>query len=95
MAAEIYTCLDPRGHTPEKKKTPLSAPRLDDLNGKNVLVVMHEMDPNVMPEVRAELPKQVPGINIIWYNFREQGDLRAKEIPSAPRPDAAIVGVGF
>ena len=95
MAAEIYSCLDPRGHTPEKVKTPLTAPRLADLNDKNVLVVMHEMDPNVMPEVRKELPKQVPGINIVWWNVREDGDLRANEIPQEPKLDAAIVGVGF
>ena len=95
MAAEIYSCLDPRGHTPEKLKTPLMAPRLADLNGKNVLVVMHEMDPNVMLEVRKELPRQVPDINIVWWNVREDGDPRVKEIPKEPKLDAAIVGVGF
>ena len=48
MAAEIYTCLDPSGHTPETPKIPLTAPRLDSLSGKNVLVVMRESFPNVM-----------------------------------------------
>ncbi len=72
-----------------------TATRPAELKGKNVLVSMHEMDPNVMQEVREELKKQIPDINVIWWNFREDGALRSKEIPKEPKLDAAIVGVGF
>ena len=95
MAAEIYACLDPRGHTPETPKIPLTAPRLAGLNGKNVLVVVRESFPNVMPEVYKELLNQVPDINIIWWDFDKRGGLTVEQAKIESEADAAIVGVGY
>lgn len=92
---KVYACLDPRGHTLATPKIPLTAPRLANLGGKNVLVYMFEMDPNLMPEVRKQLLNRVLGVSMVWWNGHEDGDLRVKEIPKEPRPDVAIVGVGF
>ena len=92
---KVYACLDPRGHTPEKPKIPLTAPRLADLKGKNVWVVMRESFPNLMPEVREELLKQVPGVNVILWDFDKQGGLTVEQATKEPKADAVIVGVGY
>ncbi|MBT3363913.1 MAG: hypothetical protein HN929_03685 [Chloroflexi bacterium] len=91
---EQYECLDPRGTTPERTKIPLTAPRIANLDGKNVLVVMRESFPNLMPAVHDELQKQYPKISAIYWDFDEHGGLtveQAKEL----KIDAAIVGVGY
>lgn len=92
---ELYACLNPCGVTPEKLRIPLTAPRLDTLEDKTILVVMHEMDPNLMPEVHEQLLKQIAGINVVWWDFRQHGDLRVQQIPQQQKLNAAIVGVGF
>ena len=94
MVKEQYECLDPRGTTPEMIKIPLKAPRITDLKGKNVLIVMRESYPNLMPEVQDELIKQVPGVKAVYWDFDKQGGLtvdQAKEL----KVDSAIVGVGY
>jgi hypothetical protein len=93
-AREIFECLDPRGITPERSKIPLKAPRIADFGGKNILIVMRESFPNLMPAVKDELVKQVPNINAVWWDFDQKGGLtveQAKEL----EVDAALVGVGY
>jgi hypothetical protein len=89
-----YACLDPRGHTPEKTKIPLKAPRLAELKGKNVLVVMRESFPNLIPEVQHQLLKQVPGVNAVWWDYDTRGGLTVEQAKEQ-KADAAIVGVGY
>ena len=91
---KVFEALDPRGHWPEKPKIALTAPRLGDLKGKKVLVMLRESLPNVMPEVRDELKRQVPDVDIVWYDWDKQGAVtveKAKEL----KVDGAIVGVGY
>jgi len=91
---EIYECLDPRGTTPESIKIPLSAPRIADLAGKNVLIVMRESFPNLMPAVQDELLKQIPKVNAIWWDFDQLGGLTVDQAKER-NVDAALVGVGY
>lgn len=91
---KVYSCLEPRGRALEKPRVPLTAPRLTDLTGKNVLVVMRESFPNVMPEVHKELLNQVPGINLVWWDFEKNGGLTVEQANEA-KANAAVVGVGY
>ena len=95
VKGDVYSCLDPRGHAPEKPRTSLKAPRLTDLKGKNVWLIMRESFPNVMPEVHDELLRQAPEANVIWWNFDKQGPLPGDKATLEPKPDAAIAGVGY
>jgi|GEM_PF-4403018 hypothetical protein len=91
---EKYECLDPRGITPERSKIPLRAPRMTDFEDKNVLIVMRESFPNLMPAVKDELVKYAPNVNAVWWDFDQKGGLtveQAKEL----EVDAALVGVGY
>ena len=92
---EMYACLDPRGHWPEKPKIPLTAPRLADLKGKNVLVMKRESFPNVMPEVRDELLREVPDVNVVWWDFDQRGSLTVEQAKNEAKASAAIVGAGY
>lgn len=94
LAKERYECLDPRGITPEMSKIPLTAPRIDDLKGKNVLIVMRESFPNLMPEVLDELLKQVSGVNAVYWDFDKEGGLTVEQAKEH-KVDGAIVGVGY
>ena len=91
---EQYECLDPRGITPEMSKIPLTAPRIAELKGKNVLIVMRESYPNLMPEVQDELLKQVPGVNAVFWDFDKHGGLSVEQAKDH-KIDSAIVGVGY
>lgn len=92
---KTYTCLDPRGHAPEKLRIPLRTPRLAELKGKNVLLMVRESFPNVMPEVRDELLRQVPSVNVVWWNYDEQSGLTVEQATKEAKADAAIIGVGY
>lgn len=89
-----YECLDPRGITPEMSKIPITAPRIADLKGKNVLVVMRESYPNLMTAVEDELLKTVPGVNAVYWDFDKRGGLTVEQA-KAHDVDCAIVGVGY
>ena len=91
---EQYECLDPRGITPELIKIPLTAPRIKELTGKNILIVMRESYPNLMPEVLNELQKFVPEVNAVYWDFDKQGGLTVKQAKEL-KIDSAIVGVGY
>ena len=94
LVREQYECLDPRGTTPERSKIPLTAPRIDDLKGKNVLIVMRDSFPNLMPAVQDELLKQVSDVNTTWWDFDKRGGLTVEQAKEH-KVDAAIVGVGY
>lgn len=91
---EIFECLDPRGTTPERDKIPLLAPRITDLENKNVLIVMRESFPYLMPAVQDELLKIIPKVNAVWWDFDEIGGLTVEQAKEH-KIDAAIVGVGY
>jgi len=91
---EQYECLDPRGITPERSKILLTAQRITDLKGKNILVVMRESFPNLMPAVKDELLKQVPDARTTWWDFDQRGGLNVEQVKEH-KVDAAIVGVGY
>jgi hypothetical protein len=92
---EVYECLDPRGHTPEKPKIPLRALRPADLKGKNLLVAIRESFPNVMPAVRSELLRQVPDVNVVWWDFDQRAGLTVEQAKNEAKADAVIIGVGY
>ncbi len=94
MERELYECLDPRGTTPESSKIPLTAPRIADLEGKNVLIVMRESFPNLMPVVQDELLKQIPKVNTVWWDFDQLGGLTVEQAKER-KVDAALIGVGY
>jgi len=90
----IYKCLDPRGQREGMIKIPLTAPRLADLKGKNVLVVTTESYPDLMPAVAEELLRQVPDVNVKHWDFQVNGPLSAKQAKEM-EIDAAIVGNAY
>ena len=92
--SQVWECLDPRGTTPERDKIPLTAPRINDLDGKNILIVMRESFPNLMPAVRDELLKINPKVNAVWWDFDQIGGLTVEQAKEH-KIDAAIVGVGY
>ena len=90
----VIACIDPRGHTPERPKIPLKAPRPTTLKDKNVIVMMRESFPNLMPAVRDELLKEVPSVKVSWWDYDKQGPLTAAQAIKL-KPDAAIIGVAY
>ena len=93
-----FSILDARGYRPELEMIPLTAPRLDTLEGKTVYVYTSEAVPLFMPEIARLLPEFAPGVNVVFWDnsvggkdgdavFR--GEL-VKEI--AENADAAMVG---
>ena len=91
----VYECLDPRGHMPQKVKTPLTAPRPTTIEGKNVLVSLAEGGyPNLMPEVLDELSRQLPGTNVVFWDTDTKGNIKVEQAKEL-KIDAVIAGVGF
>jgi len=96
-----FTILDPRGIKPERKVMPLTAPRLDTLEGKTVYVYAFEGFAQLMPEIAKLLPEFVPGVKVVLWDDSvgsEQGPAvvegkLVKEI--AENADAVIAGNGF
>ncbi len=97
----VFPILDPRGIKPEVKITPLTAPRLDTLEGKTVYVYGFEGFGQLMPEIARILPEFAPGVKVsLWDESvgSDQGPAvvegnLVKEI--ADNADAVIVGNGF
>ena len=97
----IFTILDPRGFQPERKVTPLTAPRPDALKDKTVYIYVFEGFGQLMPEIARILPEFAPGVKVLLWDESvgiDQGpavveDKLVKEI--AEKADAVIVGNGF
>ena len=107
----VFSILDPRGIMPEWEVIPLTAPRLDTLDGKTVYVYSFEGFPQLMPEIERLLPELAPGVKTVFWDNNEGsgrgsvmvgGTLSASEILGGEvvkeireNADAVIVGNGF
>jgi len=107
----VFSILDPRGIMPEWEVIPLTAPRLDTLDGKTVYVYSFEGFAQLMPEIERLLPELAPGVKtVFWDNNVGSGQgpamvggtLSSSEILGGEvvkeireNADAVIVGNGF
>jgi len=64
----VFSILDPRGIMPEWDVIPLTAPRLDTLEGKTVYVYSFEGFAQLMPEIERLLPEFAPGVKTVFWD---------------------------
>lgn len=97
----VLSILDPGGIKPEWEVIPLTAPRLDTLEGKTVYVSGFEGFPLLMPEIARLVPEFAPGVNVVYWEDAEVSGrgpaiVKGKLVEEiAKNADAAIVGNGF
>lgn len=93
-----YTVLNPCGHYPPFERTPLTAPRLKELDGKTIYLI--EFQNSVANYGIPEALKQAfPNANIVLWDIG--GVLWAHALEHFPPPevmakvDATICGIGW
>ena len=93
-----YTVLNPSGHYPAFEKTPLTAARLDSLNGKTIYLIefQNSLKNYGIPEA---LKRAYPDAEVVLWDIG--GVLWAHALAHFPPPevmakvDATICGIGW
>jgi predicted esterase len=89
----VYKCLNPGGIQESVDVEPL-APRLDKLDGKNIVISCQEADPVIMPALVERLKRDFPKVN-----WRVKDSHETSSISMTPEEmettDAVVQGVAW